>query len=308
MEKLISMGCNGLLILPPAESMIPTAIKMCEESNVYFSLCFSPIQDKAIEEMLYASDNFAGYCWIDDYEAGYIVMSELAELGCKNVAIMANPKGHLAGDNRYNGAVKAAEEKGITILTETRGLSAADEVAKAVESFIVAYPEIDGIFSTGVTWVDDATFKVMDQYGYGDKIKYGKIDFFKGMENYYDDGRLHVILGGHSEPDFQLSTCLLINKILGTPILDDDGKPLALKIEFLQPTDSEEMKNYFAYSWHGVPPFTADEIKDNFIKALNDEVTAKNFKDAAAAFCVEDLVTRHADIVDTESDVYTIEK
>ena len=185
-EKLISLGVDGILIMPLAESLLPTINQMCVEAEIPFATMFRAINDEEIKAEILSSPYFAGGCYEDEEITAYNAVKEMASLGVKNLCVINLQKGDAAGDARDRGAERAAQESGIEILTVARNLLQMTDVQKTVESFIAAYPEMDGIFIAG-TYAPAALptlMKVLEDHKLDGEIKVGRIDFDSTMESF----------------------------------------------------------------------------------------------------------------------------
>lgn len=295
-QKLISMGVDGILIIPMADSILPKINKMCSDAKIPFAISFRSINDPAIKAEIEASPYYVGNCYEDEADTAYQVMTQMADIGVKNVALLGINKGDTTGDARDKGIAQAASEKGVKILTEARGITQATDVTKAVESVIAAYPEMDGLILVGTTAVGDldAAEKALKDHGKAGKVKVAKIDFTSGMETYLASGELNVIVGGHQVIDPTFACAMLVNKVIGTPISD---KPVSLKIKMTYVTTAEDAINYMKYVEGDVPPYTSDDIKNSLIKFYNQDVNTDTFTKAIADFTVADVVERHKDLV-----------
>ena len=221
----------------------------------------------------------------------------MSEAGVKNMAVLGLKKGDVSGDMRDAGMERAAKETGMKIVAETRDFATSGDATKAVESFIAAYPEMDGIFITGGAMTQgilQGTTKALDMHNKKGKVKIGMIDFTSGMEAEIDKGYLYIVAGGNMVADPTFSCAMLINKVKGTPLSD---KPLWLNIDFINLMTSEQTKNYFKYVEGNNPPYTAEEMKKLMFKFENPEVSADSFAKVVQDYSLEDVMARHKDQV-----------
>lgn len=90
------------------------------------------------------------------------------------MAVLGLKKGDVSGDMRDAGMERAAKETGMKIVAETRDFATSGDATKAVESFIAAYPEMDGIFITGGAMTQgilQGTTKALDMHNKKAKSK-----------------------------------------------------------------------------------------------------------------------------------------
>ncbi len=296
-EKLINEGVDGLILAAPSSSVIPSLIKMCTDAQVPFVIPWRHIVDQKIKDQLNSCPYFVGNTQEDDEQHSYNIVKKMSEAGVKNMAVLGLKKGDVSGDMRDAGMERAAKETGMKIVAETRDFATSSDATKAVESFIAAYPEMDGIFITGGAMTQgilQGTTKALDMHNKKGKVKIGMIDFTSGMEAEIDKGYLYIVAGGNMVADPTFSCAMLINKVKGTPLSD---KPLWLNIDFINLMTSEQTKNYFKYVEGSNPPYTAEEMKKLMFKFENPEVSADSFTKVVQDYSLEDVMARHKDQV-----------
>lgn len=292
-SDLISRGVDGILFMPASDSMLATANQMCTEAGVYYGTMFRTINDEAIREEVYASEYFAGGCNEDDEVGAYNITKAMVEQDVENLCVINIAKGDTSSDLRDKGIEKAVEETGINLLNTTYGITAQTDMTKTIESYIAAYPELDGILLAG-TYCDAALptiEKALSDHGKDGKIKVGRIDFDFSMGEYLEAGSFHVSYGGQQQIDPLLSAVILVNKVIGTPIVEDG--PFILITNYLELTSSEEAADYLKYFLGDNAVFTPEEIKDTMIKFYDDSINEDTFKEIVEKFSVADVVSRH---------------
>ena len=99
-------------------------------------------------------------------------------------------------------------------------------------------------------------------------VKVGRIDFDFTMGSYLEDGTFHVAYGGQQQIDPLLSTVILVNKVLGTPI-NENGASVNLTINYRQLTSAHEAKLYLENFLVDRAIFTHEEIQNNLLKSNN---------------------------------------
>ena len=296
-SDLISRGCQGIIFMPASDSMLPTVDQMCTEAGVYYATMFRTINDETIRNQIYASKYFAGGCNEDDQVCAYNITKSLAGQGVKNLCVINIAKGDTSSDLRDAGITKAVEETGINLLNTTYGITVQTDMTKAIESYIAAYPEMDGILLAG-TYCPAALptiEKALQDHKLAGKIKVGRIDFDFTMGDYLADGSFNVAYGGQQQIDPQLSTVILVNAVIGTPIVEDG--PFILITNYLELTSKEEADQFLTYFLGDTPVFTSEEIKNNLIKFYNPSINEDTFKKTVEDFSVADVAARHKDLV-----------
>ena len=212
----------------------------------------------------------------------------MTNLGVINIA-----KGDTSSDLRDAGAAIGAEEAGVTILNTTYGISVTTDMTKTIESYIAAYPEMDGILLLG-TYCADATatiLKALSDHGLAGTVKYGRIDCEAGMGEYLDQGIFHVCYGCQQQIDPMIGAVILVNKVMGCPIVEDG--PTIINTPYLPVTSSQEAADFTTYFLDS-NIYTNEEIASTFIKANNPEVSLDYINAILADFSIEEVKTRHS--------------
>jgi ABC-type sugar transport system substrate-binding protein len=218
----------------------------------------------------------------------------MADQGVKNLCVINIAKGDTSSDLRDSGVEKAIAETGIKLLNTTYNIMTQDDMTKTIESYIAAYPEMDGIMVAG-TYAPAALptiEKALANHKMGGKIKVGRIDFESTMGEYLKEGTFHVAYGGQQQIDPLLATVILVNKVIGTPIKEDG--PTVLVANYLPLTTAEDADNFVTYFLGDEPVYTSDEIKDRMIKFYDKAIDENTFLKIIDEFSVPDVVARHS--------------
>jgi DNA-binding LacI/PurR family transcriptional regulator len=286
---------NGVIFTPMAESVIPVIQKMCEDAGVYFSMNNRMVTDPDIKAGLMASKYFAGCTFENEEETAKNAVAEMAQTGVKNLCVISGPVGDTASDARDKGIDEAVQQTGIKVLSKVRDLQTAADVTKAVEGFTAAFPDMDGIF-VSYTWAQGALpalEKALETKGIAGKIKVGRIDFDNTMQDYFQKGQLNLVYGGQMQIDPYISTSLLVNAVMGTPISD---KPIFAQVSYMKLASAEQAANYSKYLEGKVPAFTADEEKKMLLKSNNKDLNEQSITDIIKNFSLDDVMARHKDL------------
>lgn len=291
--ELISRDVDGILFMPASDSMLLAVDALCSEAGVYWGTFFRTISDESIREAVFASPWYAGACYEDDKVCGANLVKGLAAMGSTNLGVINISKGDTSSDLRDAGAAQGAEEAGVTLLNTTYNISVTTDMTKTIESYIAAYPEMDGIVLLG-TYCADATatiLKALTEHDLGGKVKYGRIDCEAGMGEYIDQNLLHVVYGCQQQIDPLMGTVILINKVMGHPIVEDG--PTIIITPYLPVTSTEEANDFTKY-FIDTDIYNSEEIASTFIKANNPDVTLDYINDLLANFSIAEVKSRHA--------------
>lgn len=293
-SELISRDCDGILFMPASDSMLPTVDAMCAEAGVYWGTMFRTISDEEIREQVYASEWFAGGCNENDEECAANVVKTMASMGVENLCCINIAKGDTSSDLRDMGAAKGAEEAGVKILNTTYDITVTTDMTKTIESYIAAYPEMDGILLLG-TYCDAALptiEKALSDHNKAGEIIVGRIDFDSTMGEYLEAGSFHVSYGGQQQIDPLMSSVILVNKVIGTPLVEEG--PCIIITPYLELTTAEESTQFNEFFLGDTTVYTKDEIKESMIKYYNQDVTKESIEKLLEDFSIADVVKRHS--------------
>ena len=145
-EQLIQMGVDAIFICPLTEAPMAKIAQLCDEAGVYFGWNHRQMYDEEIRELVTSSEYFVGYAVENEYEAAYNAVQHMSESGIEYIALITEDLSDTVAAERERGTRAAAEDLGVTIVGEVRGLTQGTEVTTAVESFIAAYPELQLVF------------------------------------------------------------------------------------------------------------------------------------------------------------------
>ena len=270
-ESQVAAGVDGLMIIPPADSVLPTVCTLCEEAGIYWGISMRSITDPDIKAMVEASPYYIGNCYEDEYTSGYNCGKWMGEAGYKKIAIISQAKGDTTCDTREEGLAQACEEYGMEIVGESRGHAQASDATQATESFLASNADLDAIFVVGsaVTGEHEAVIKAIQDAGRGDQVSLITVDFPNDMVADFESGILKYSFGPFCltyDPEIMLIK--LVNAVKGTPITTADGSTVtsnAMKV--LGIDNAEDAAEYVEVL--GNPKylfFTDDEINNMMVE------------------------------------------
>ena len=274
-EQLINEGCNAVSVYTFSEGTIGLLADVFEEAGVNWFLANRHVTDPALIEKVFATKMLVGNCYCQEEEVAYDMVCKMAdEMGVKNLAVIGLQEGDINGDYRDKGIARACEEKGITLLTETRGIASVDDVTNSIESIIASYPELDGIFIVGgavTTGALAGASQALANHNMSDKVSIAMIDFATGMGDYMGEGNpLKLVAGGNLTMDMYLSAASLVNCLLGENV---DDQPYELHTSMMYITSPEEAADYEEYCENvDIPLISGESWEKYFIGKSIDEI------------------------------------
>ncbi len=292
-EKLITAGCDGIMVIPPSDAALPKVAQMCDEAGVPWGIFLRSINDEGIRNMVLDSETYVGNTYEDEVEAGYKNGQMAGESGAKKVAIISTAKGDTTGDNREIGFKQACDEYGIEIVAEARALSQTDEVTKAVESFVASYPDLDAVcvVASQISALEAACQGIRETGSIGKVLLfYG--DFTTGMTEALEEGIVLGFNGGHISYDPTICAGIVYNAVQGTPISEEK---MSIKISTMSAMTVEDAQDYYKYVQGDMPLFFPDEVDSLLNKAANPAITVEDYIALGENYGIDDLRARHGD-------------
>jgi DNA-binding LacI/PurR family transcriptional regulator len=83
LQNMIQVGCNGIIVSSVTEPML----KACEQSKVYLIMVGNSLP-KALKDVASKNPYFIGAVEVNNYQAGYNMLSVMYDKGCRNVALL----------------------------------------------------------------------------------------------------------------------------------------------------------------------------------------------------------------------------
>lgn len=294
-ENLIAAGCNAILVVNSSDTMLPKLGQVCEENQVYWGLQWRSVLSAEIQAQLDQYEYFIGNTCEDEVEIATRLAQNLADAGCVEVGVISSAVGDTTHDQRNAGFDAVCAETDLTRVAEHRSSNnTAAIVMEAVEKFITAYPDLDAIFLTGGTNSQlEGALAALDKHNRRGEIKIAVIDFIDAdlMEEYLNDGTLFSIAGGHYvDPVF--TAAMLVNAVQGNRLSDTNE---TITLNFIDFQSFDDARNYYQYVENdadGIYAYTEEEL-GMMLRSINPDLTMDDLRAMAAAYSIEDVMTRH---------------
>ena len=281
LRSQLSKGPDGVCMIGIAETVFPAISQACQEANVPYSFFATPPVDADVETM--EEDPLYAGTVLFDPEAEAVYLAEKAyEAGGRKAVILAGAQGDYNHDHRITGFTKKFEELGGKVLDVARCDNPGQGDEKG-SNLLSANKDADVAIGAGAGYITSLE-GVREKMGLDYKI-YG-CDTTPNLIQDVIDGKVEIISAG-ANTGAGFAEILLINKLLGHPILDADGKAPYTKDLTLFYCDSSNCEKFQKF-WDECQksPLTQEEVMnligedvtyDDFITAL------KNYADDSYA-------------------------
>lgn len=266
-------------------------VEYFDSKGIYWASVCSEIIDQDIIQMACASDYYCGNICEVDEQAGYDMAQGMYDAGCRYIAYLAPTAGmNTCHDERVRGIERFLDDHpDVELATSWRG----SPFATGVQEVLAAYPDIDGLMSTGG---DTAIPAAIYAAGMEKTCKYACVDIQEGVYDQLKDGVCVWVAGGQY-PTAQLGFALVYNGLTGHKIMPDLATTMHRPYMYIK--SAEDYENYMKYMEGSIPAYTGDEIKD-LCAVYNKEASDEKLGELLQSYCdnytMEDLLKRHGDL------------
>lgn len=140
-EDLLARGVDALVLHANSPEAMAPVVERAYASGIPVVLWGASVDTDKVTSRIVADDKFFGE------EGAKKLVADMG--GSGNVVMLRGIAGNSVETARYDGAKAVFDEAGVTVLAEQFGDWALDKGKSITENFIVAYPNIDGIWSSG---------------------------------------------------------------------------------------------------------------------------------------------------------------
>ncbi|EFY06651.1 sugar ABC transporter substrate-binding protein [Succinatimonas hippei] len=291
-EQLVAAGCQGIIVCNSSDTEMVSAVKTCNDNEVYLAQFYRIISEKNSPEiyaMAKASPYFVGAVHEDEPANGEALVNILINKGCRNIGLigweqgdatwLGRWEGYRAGVEKWNAAHPDDQVK----LSEPQYAGTSSEGgSKAAEALMAADPTLDALIPAGgggdpllgaVAAVERAG-KVKD-------ISIVSTDFLPDLGERLTNGSMAGQSGGHyCDPLYAFM--LVYNAVKSGANYEDQFIDLTFPYLYVSsPEDYGDYDKYFEQSL----PYNAEEIVALSNMSVDDLRAAANklsIEDAAA--------------------------
>ena len=268
LRSQLSKGPDGVCMIGIAETVFPAISQACQEANVPYAFFATPPVDADVATME-EDPLYAGTVLFDpEAEAAYLA-EKAYEAGGRKAVILAGAQGDYNHDHRITGFTKRFEELGGEVLDVARCDNPGQGDEKG-SNLLSANKDADVAIGAGAGYITSLE-GVREKMGLDYKI-YG-CDTTPNLIQDVIDGKVEIISAG-ANTGAGFAEILLINKLLGHPILDADGKAPYTKDLTLFYCDSSNCEKFQKF-WDECQksPLTQEEV----MNLIGEDVTYDDF-------------------------------
>ncbi len=293
-EQLCAAGCQGIIICNASDTEMTSAIKTCNDNQVYLSQFFRIISEENsadIYQVATDSDYYIGAVHENEVENGKKLVQILLDKGDRNIGLIGWEQGDATWLGRWEGYQAGVDawneehpdDKAKLSEPQYAGTSS-DGGSKAAEALMSADDTIDALIPAGGGGDPlQGAIAAVERAGKVDEIDVVSTDFLPDLGERLANGSMAGESGGHyCDPLF--SFMMVYNAIKGN-YTDIGGNFVDIEFPYLYVSSPEDYKAYEKYFVDQLP-YTDEELVEISEMSL-EELTAK-----AQSVSIEDAASR----------------
>ncbi len=223
LDSLINAGCTGVIFESVDEAALAVYITKCEQAQIYFACTDTNIAvEGEIGELIKNSKYYLGCLGKSEVQNGYDTVSMLGKAGVKKLGFVSIPVIYTMGADRDAGFIKAMNEYGMTQQVDFEdiySLFTPAGGADVAQSFLAAYPDMEGIVIGGCTQYC-LSGVVQAVQNSGRDVKVVGIDYDQNILEHMKSGTVVGFTGGNWNDDV-MAAVLIANAIQGHRLTDE---------------------------------------------------------------------------------------
>ncbi len=293
-EQLCAAGCQGIIICNSSDTEMASAIKTCNDNQVYLAQFFRIISQENSADIYQAavdSEYYVAAVHENEPENGEKLVQILLDKGDRNIGLIGWEQGDATWLGRWEG-YKAGVEKwnaahpdDQAVLSEPQYAGTSSEGgSKAAEALMSANPDLDALIPAGGGGDPlQGAIAAVERAGKTQDIDIVSTDFLPDLGERLANGSMAGESGGHyCDPLFAFMA--VYNAIKGN-YTGFGGKFEDIKFPYLYVASADDYKDYEKYFVDQLP-YTSDELVEM------SKLDMEGLKAKAAALSIEDAAAR----------------
>ena len=293
-EQLAAAGCQGIIICNSSDTEMTSAIKTCNDNQVYLAQFFRVIsQDKSADIYKQATDSpyYIGAVHEDEVANGETLVNILLNRGRRNIGLIGWEQGDATWLGRWEGYKNGVEKWNAANPSDQAKLSepqyagtSSEGGSKAAEALMSADPTLDALIPAGGGGDPlQGAIAAVERAGKVKDIDIVSTDFLPDLGERLENGSMAGESGGHY-CDPLIAFMMVYNAIKGN-YKDFEGKFEDVPFPYLYVSSADDYKAYEKYFVKQLP-FTDKELVDM------SKLDLAGLKEAAAKISIEDAAAR----------------
>jgi len=276
-DSMISNGVDGILFFGMTDRIVETVADKCRAADIPFAL-FDRMPGEAILKTIQESPDFAGAAATVDTTTGKKTAEYAIDRQKKQAIVITGLETDTTHKARTEGFEQTFTSAGGKLLDLSHGAVDRSQITDRVNSSLTEYPEADVIYATNGE-IGAAVIEVLAKHPNVHADLY-VTDLDPGVLKELKDGKLAAATGAHWI-NADVAAALLVNKLRGNLIKDEDGKPAVLEVPVIAVPSNYVDLYYKCFIQNH--PFSADELKS----WVGTGVTEQTFKDILSGYTIQ---------------------
>lgn len=293
-EQLCAAGCQGIIICNSSDTEMTSAIKTCNDNQVYLSQFFRIISEKDnpdIYKVATDSPYYIGAVHENEVENGEQLVQILLDKGDRNIGLIGWEQGDATWLGRWEGYKNGVENwnkehpDDQAVLSEPQYAgTTSDGGSKAADALMSADADLDALIPAGGGGDPlQGAIAAVERAKKVDDIDIVSTDFLADLGERLENGSMAGESGGHyCDPLF--SFMMVYNAIKGN-YTGFEGTFNDIEFPYLYVSSSEDYADYEKYFVDQLP-YTSDELVEISEQSLDD------LKATAQSLSIEDAAAR----------------
>lgn len=294
-EQLAAAGCQGIIICNSSDTEMTSAIKTCDDNQVYLAQFFRIIsKDKSADIYKQAMDSpyYIGAVHEDEVANGETLVNMLLNKGRRDIGLIGWEQGDATWLGRWEGYKNGVEKWNAANPSDQAKLSepqyagtSSEGGSKAAEALMSADPKLDALIPAAGGGGDplQGAIAAVERAGKVKDIDIVSTDFLPDLGERLENGSIAGESGGHY-CDPLIAFMMVYNAIKGN-YKDFGGKFEDVLFPYLYVSSANDYKAYEKYFVKQLP-FTDKELVDM------SKLDLSGLKAAAAKISIDDAAAR----------------
>ena len=293
-EQLAAAGCQGIIICNSSDTEMTSAIKTCDDNQVYLAQFFRIIsKDKSADIYKQAMDSpyYIGAVHEDEVANGETLVNMLLNKGRRDIGLIGWEQGDATWLGRWEGYKNGVEKWNAANPSDQAKLSepqyagtSSEGGAKSAEALMSADPKLDALIPAGGGGDPlQGAIAAVERAGKVKDIDIVSTDFLPDLGERLENGSIAGESGGHY-CDPLIAFMMVYNAIKGN-YKDFGGKFEDVLFPYLYVSSANDYKAYEKYFVKQLP-FTDKELVDM------SKLDLSGLKAAAAKISIDDAAAR----------------
>lgn len=293
-EQLAAAGCQGIIICNSSDTEMTSAIKTCDDNQVYLAQFFRIIsKDKSADIYKQAMDSpyYIGAVHEDEVANGETLVNMLLNKGRRDIGLIGWEQGDATWLGRWEGYKNGVEKWNAANPSDQAKLSepqyagtSSEGGSKAAEALMSADPKLDALIPAGGGGDPlQGAIAAVERAGKVKDIDIVSTDFLPDLGERLENGSIAGESGGHY-CDPLIAFMMVYNAIKGN-YKDFGGKFEDVLFPYLYVSSANDYKAYEKYFVKQLP-YTDKELVDM------SKLDLSGLKEAAAKISIDDAAAR----------------